>query len=336
MTPRSSAAMFTLSITLAAAACAAPILHASPSGRESLGGGEPPDIELSTTSLPFGDVHLGGVTIQSVWVSNVGTGHLNVSPSITGGSASQFFFKDPLGSFQVSPGGQQEVMLCFFPSTTGTHEASLEFSTNDPVDPLTSVTLSGYGYEADLVSLLAVPNPVSINGSVTFTIVLDEPAGPADVQITTATTPAALIDIPAAVTVPQGATLAQFQGVAGSTTGTETIYVYLGPNHVSRDVEIMGLVGVDQAPAWALWLGPIAPNPVRRATQVAFALPVSAEVRLAVHDLVGRSVATLADRVFPAGRHEARWDPVMMRPGLYLVRLEALGETRVVKAVVTR
>ena len=72
-----------------------------------------------------------------------------------------------------------------------------------------------------------------------------------------------------------------------------------------------------------------------RASRIAFALPSSAHVRIGVFDLAGRSVATLADGFFPAGRNEVRWDPDMSRSGMFLIRLESQGQTRVVKAVVT-
>lgn len=78
----------------------------------------------------------------------------------------------------------------------------------------------------------------------------------------------------------------------------------------------------------------VAPNPFRGATRIAFsqaggrALPV----RITVHDLAGRRVATLHDGMLPAGPSEVRWDgrgtdgePV--RPGVYLVRAAWPGAT---------
>ena len=335
MFPRSSVAAFMLLMALAVGPLAAPLSHGSPPADRILGGGEQPDIELSATSLLSGDVHLGGSANQSVIVSNIGTQDLNVSLAITGGSASQFFVQDPLGPFFVPPDGQVEVTLAFYPGAIGTQEASLEVQSDDPVDPLLTVSLSGNGYEANLVSLTGVPDPVSVNGSMTFTIVLDAPAGPGDVPVAITTSPTGLIAVPAEVTVPQGATQAQFQATAGPIPGTETVYALLLQLIAYDEIVIQNPTGVDHAPVRTLWLGPVVPNPVHRTSRVAFALPASARVRLRVFDLMGRIVATLAEGWFPAGRHEVPWDPAATRAGLYLVRLESLGETRTVKAAVT-
>lgn len=79
------------------------------------------------------------------------------------------------------------------------------------------------------------------------------------------------------------------------------------------------------------------PNPGRRAT-IDFALPRGDDVEIAVFDLAGRRVATIADGNFAAGRYSREWNGVDAagKPagtGLYFYRLRALGETRVVRGV---
>jgi hypothetical protein len=143
-----------------------------------------------------------------------------------------------------------------------------------------------------------------------------------------------LIDVPPVVTVPQGMTQAEFQATAGPIPGTETVYALLHQLFAYDEIEIRSTVGVDIAPEGTLWLGPVVPNPVHRTSRVAFALPASAWVRLGVFDLMGRCVATLAEGHFPAGRHEVPWNPAASRAGMYLLRLDSLRETRIVKAVV--
>jgi plastocyanin len=51
-----------------------------------------------------------------------------------------------------------------------------------------------------------------------------------------------------------------------------------------------------------------APNPSRAAVRFAIALPRAAPVRLSVHDVAGRVVATIHDGPLPAGEHPFRWD----------------------------
>lgn len=64
------------------------------------------------------------------------------------------------------------------------------------------------------------------------------------------------------------------------------------------------------------------PNPFNPSTQVAYALPRSTFVRLAVYDAVGRQVAVLVEGMQPAGAHEITWDATAFPSGLYLLRLE--------------
>lgn len=72
------------------------------------------------------------------------------------------------------------------------------------------------------------------------------------------------------------------------------------------------------------------PNPFNPATTIAYTLPATAQVRLAVYDVMGRLVATLADGVQQAGQYEARFDATHLASGLYFYRLEAgrLTQTR--------
>lgn len=77
----------------------------------------------------------------------------------------------------------------------------------------------------------------------------------------------------------------------------------------------------------ALALEPAFPNPFNPSTTLAFTLPRSAEARLAVYDLGGRLRAVLQDGPLPAGRHERSLDGAAFASGLYVVRLDAGGET---------
>ncbi|HET9233393.1 MAG TPA: hypothetical protein VFP10_04580 [Candidatus Eisenbacteria bacterium] len=50
------------------------------------------------------------------------------------------------------------------------------------------------------------------------------------------------------------------------------------------------------------------PNPFSRTTTIRFELPVASPVRVEVFDLLGRRLAILADREYPAGYHSVEWD----------------------------
>lgn len=94
-------------------------------------------------------------------------------------------------------------------------------------------------------------------------------------------------------------------------------------------ITVIALAGVRGGVADA---APLAyPNPFRGGTSIRFALPQPGPLRLAVHDVTGRRVRTLASGEWAAGSHEVRWDGLdshgaPVARGTYFVRLEdALG-----------
>lgn len=75
-------------------------------------------------------------------------------------------------------------------------------------------------------------------------------------------------------------------------------------------------------------LAPARPNPFTGATRIGWTLPRQARVELAVYDVGGRLVRTLASGIRAAGTHEADWDGRDVhgrrpQPGVYLIRLQA-------------
>jgi len=75
------------------------------------------------------------------------------------------------------------------------------------------------------------------------------------------------------------------------------------------------------------------PNPFGSLTSFVVTLPRAAQVDLAIHDLAGRRVATIAHGALEAGRRSFTWDGAGARDGLYFVRLTVDGQvlsTRVV------
>ena len=331
MVRKSGVATLVLSLALAAAAEAAPPVAARPVPRS----GPYPAIQLSTNSLYFGNRHIGGSTSLELTISNTGEGTLNVDLSVSGDNPSRFIVEDPPEPFQVSPGGQVAVLITYYPNAVGSHSAYLDVFSNDPANPWLSVSLGGSGYEANLLSLVGTPDPVAPNGTATFTLTLDAPAGPGDVQVQITTSVTALFLVPPYVTILKDDTSTQFNVTAGPVPGTETIYALYNTYFTTDEITIQAGAGADGTLPSALVLGPVQPSPVRRVAQVGFALPASGRVRLTVFDLAGRNVATLVDGELPAGRHEVPWRPDS-DPGLYFLRLETPGQARMLKAIVAR
>jgi FlgD Ig-like domain/FG-GAP-like repeat/FG-GAP repeat len=83
------------------------------------------------------------------------------------------------------------------------------------------------------------------------------------------------------------------------------------------------------------------PSPARGETHVAFALPRAGSADLAVRDVQGRLVRTLASGTLEAGRHEVTWNgsDASERPcaaGLYFLELRAAGERATQRIVLAR
>ncbi|HEX9953099.1 MAG TPA: T9SS type A sorting domain-containing protein, partial [Rubricoccaceae bacterium] len=67
----------------------------------------------------------------------------------------------------------------------------------------------------------------------------------------------------------------------------------------------------------------LAPNPASGTTRLQFTLDTPQDVRVTVFDVLGRSVLTLAEGPRGAGVHDLPWDASSLRPGVYIVRLDA-------------
>lgn len=64
------------------------------------------------------------------------------------------------------------------------------------------------------------------------------------------------------------------------------------------------------------------PNPFNPTTTIAFYLPESVPVTLAVFNIVGQPVAVLTEGVLNAGDHEFEWDATGLPSGMYIYQLE--------------
>lgn len=78
------------------------------------------------------------------------------------------------------------------------------------------------------------------------------------------------------------------------------------------------------------------PNPFNPATTIAFDVARKTWLRLAVYDVLGRRVMTLAEGEYEPGSYAVRVDFSALASGIYLYRLEAGAFTRVRKLLLTR
>lgn len=78
------------------------------------------------------------------------------------------------------------------------------------------------------------------------------------------------------------------------------------------------------------------PNPLRATTTLRYSLPDAADVTLAVYDVLGRCVATLADGRKAAGPHTATFDATGLSSGVYIARFAVGAQSQTQKLLVVR
>jgi hypothetical protein len=91
---------------------------------------------------------------------------------------------------------------------------------------------------------------------------------------------------------------------------------------------VPSLIGAETSQLDDFALAPASPNPSRGAVTLSWTMPSSAQARLTVVDLAGRTVRVLAGGIFTAGSQHATWDGrdahgQAVRAGAYFVRLDS-------------
>lgn len=97
-------------------------------------------------------------------------------------------------------------------------------------------------------------------------------------------------------------------------------------------------ITVTYTPEYKLSLRQNSPNPFFNETRISFSLPEIAHVRMEIHDLYGKIVATLIDRQLPPDHYELYWNGMSasgerLPNGTYFCRLSAGAATRTIKMI---
>ncbi len=126
----------------------------------------------------------------------------------------------------------------------------------------------------------------------------------------------------------------------GSATRIDTLHIYWGAGRVQTLTDLdadrlhtllepITATATEPLPDdTALQLLPGHPNPSHGETTLAFTLPAPSDVRLTLHDLLGRTVAVIAEGTYPAGLHRITFGTANLPAGVYLTRLRAGAHLR--------
>jgi len=69
------------------------------------------------------------------------------------------------------------------------------------------------------------------------------------------------------------------------------------------------------------------PNPFNPTTVIRWTMDVGRQTRIGVYDVLGREIANLLNETLPAGEHSVTFNATGLPSGVYIVRLQADGET---------
>jgi hypothetical protein len=91
----------------------------------------------------------------------------------------------------------------------------------------------------------------------------------------------------------------------------------------------------DLLPAQTVLL-PSYPNPANPMTTISYELATASDVVIAVYDILGRRIATIAEGIQQPGKHQFKFDGSNIGSGIYVVRLQAPGFTRSNKLIIIK
>lgn len=94
-------------------------------------------------------------------------------------------------------------------------------------------------------------------------------------------------------------------------------------------------LSTDEPQKYAFQLKPSSPNPAVQYTRLAITAPRSERATLAVYDLAGRNVRE-EQRMLHTGENTWRLETVKLENGIYVYRIDAFGESRSGRFVVSR
>jgi hypothetical protein len=185
-----------------------------------------PNIDVTPTSLDFGNISLGQGQDLTLSVRNLGTATLTVN-SITSDNQ-QFSVTSPSTPFTVAAGSQQTVNVQFTPTLAGSQSATLSISSNDPDEATVSVALTGTGV-APSVRTLSVPNGQGMAGTtVSVPINLSDGSAISALRFTLTFDPA-ILSIPNAQAISRGTLVPENFSLSASLLTPGQVTVLIAP-----------------------------------------------------------------------------------------------------------
>ena len=325
---------------------------------------------VAASRITFGTVIVGGAAQQTL---NVGAGGTPPVDALDYSfSTVPSGFSAPAGSFNVLNGSINPHTLGMDTSTPGARAGTLTMTTDDPDSTSKPVQLSGTvldhaqpSFDAATVTTTTAidwgTRAGGLFGDTTVTV-FDQGYGPLRAQLSIggasitgssrfslvgASLPTLVAGTGAPFTIhfnDSGASSdTVYQATLTFTTADEPLpgATPLASLTVALSAHRSDVTGVGDTPGRPLAFLAPRPNPLGEGCTIGFDLPRAAQAELAIFDLGGRQVATLANGWHEAGRHLLRWNVMdasgaRVGPGVYFVRFHTPGLDRTARIVVLR
>lgn len=123
-------------------------------------------------------------------------------------------------------------------------------------------------------------------------------------------------------------------GTGENASGQLTVYYGTPPPKVGSDEKEIAALAQEIPTEYSLFQN--YPNPFNPSTEIRFALPEQAHVKLAIFDMLGREVAQLVNGQMDAGYHSVTWNANTLPSGVYIYRLAAGSFVQTKKLVLAK
>ena len=203
-------------------------------------------LAVSSSSVDFGQVAVGKTVSTSVTVSNKGSAAIAISQlNLTG----QSFSLGAGNSLPITVGGNDSITftLQFDPAASGPASGQLTIASNAQSDSSASVALSGTGVPV-LTGLTCVNGSITGASADSCSITLNAAAGSGGLAVNLASNNSA-IAVPGSVTIPAGATSADFTANASPVTAPQAVNLTASVGGVAETFAVqldaaLGILGI--------------------------------------------------------------------------------------------
>jgi Abnormal spindle-like microcephaly-assoc'd, ASPM-SPD-2-Hydin len=185
---------------------------------------------VSATSIQFGSVNVDSTTIQTLTLSSTGSSAVTVSAATVAGAG--FTVTGATFPLTISPNSTATLTVQFDPTASGADTGSLTLTSNSTSGTSTLISLTGTGLPA-LSGLSCTKGSMTGVGTDSCTVTLNAAAVNGGVLVSLASNNSAVL-VPVSVTVPVGATTANFSATVSSVSTAQAVTLTATSNSVSK------------------------------------------------------------------------------------------------------